>query len=221
MALLNTGAQISSILRLWVKDLSLPLYELENIVDNCIVEQAGDSVLDYEGFTEVNITSDQIPGLDLNIPLLVMSFILYHDQVPVTLGTVTLKNIIDSGCYMVVQNYPLVWKYEQQSIELAAKLESYPEEVLDVVKLFKAITVPTFQTKSVHCLSKAKNYGMKVNIMVEDKFNSKLPEGLGVQNTYTELMPGRKKVAVAIRNTSARNLTIPKATVVGNIFCAN
>ena len=56
--------------------------------------------------------------------------------------------------------------------------------------------------------------------MVENKSKSKLPEGLGVKNTYTELMPGSMKVVVAVRNTSARNLTIPKRTVVGNIFSA-
>ena len=144
MALLDTGAQISSISKLWVEDLGLPLYELENIVD---IEQAGGSVLDYEGFTEVNITSDQIPGLDLNIPLLVMSYIPYHDQVPVTLGTLTLKNIIDSEVLDGSSELSISWKYVQQSIELAAKLESNPEEVLGVAKLSKAITIPAFQTK--------------------------------------------------------------------------
>ena len=69
------------------------MYELENIVD---IEQTGGSVLDYEDFTEVNITSDQIPGLDLNIPLLVIPYIPCHDPVPVTLGILTLKNMIDS-----------------------------------------------------------------------------------------------------------------------------
>ena len=91
MTLLDTGAQISSISKLWAEDLGLPLYELENSVD---IEQAGGSVLDYECFTEVNITSDQIPGLDLNIPLLEMPYIPYQDQVPITIGT--LKNIMDS-----------------------------------------------------------------------------------------------------------------------------
>ena len=215
MALLDTGAQISSILKLWVEDLGLPLYELENIVD---IEQAGGSVLDHEGFTEVNITSYQIPGLDLNIPLLVMPHNPYHDQVLVTLWTLTLKNIIDSEVLDGSSKISTSWIYVQQNIELAAKLDSNPGEVLGIAKLSKEINIPAFQTKSVHCLSKAKNYGIKVNIMVEDKCNSKLPEGLGVQNTYTELMPGRKKVVVAIRNTSARNITIPKGTVVGNIF---
>ena len=51
MTLLDTGAQISSISKLWLEDLGLPLYELENIVD---IVQAGGSVLDYEGFIESN-----------------------------------------------------------------------------------------------------------------------------------------------------------------------
>ena len=51
--------------------------------------------LDYEGFTEVTITSDQISGPELNIPLLVVPYIPYHDQVPITLGTLTPKNIME------------------------------------------------------------------------------------------------------------------------------
>ena len=42
------------------------------------------------------------------------------------------------------------------SLELTEKLESNPEEVLGVAKLSKAITIAAFQTKGVHCLSKAK-----------------------------------------------------------------
>ena len=51
------------------------------------IEQAGGSALDHEGFTEVNITPDQILGLDLSIPIFVMPWIPYHGQVPVTLRT--------------------------------------------------------------------------------------------------------------------------------------
>ena len=93
--------------------------------------------------------------------------------------------------------------------------------MLGVAKLSKAITIPAFQTKGVNCLSEAKIYGMKVNVIGENKLESKLSEGLGVQSTYTELMPDSKKAVVAIRNISARNITIPKGTVVANIFSAN
>ena len=93
--------------------------------------------------------------------------------------------------------------------------------MLGVAKLSKAIHIPAFQTKVVHHLSIAKNYGMKVNVIVENKLDSKLLESLGVQNTYTELMPDSEKVVVAIKNISARNISIPKGTVVANIFSPN
>ena len=35
--------------------------------------QAGGSILDYEGYTEVTITSDQIPELKLSFPVLVVT----------------------------------------------------------------------------------------------------------------------------------------------------
>ena len=82
-------------------------------------------------------------------------------------------------------------------------------------------TIPAFQTKGVHCLSKAKNYDTKGNVLFENKLDSKFLEGLGVQNTCTELMPDSKKVVVVIRNISARNITIPKGTVVANICNGN
>ena len=67
----------------------------------------------------MNITSDQIPGLDLNIPLLVMPYILYHDQVSVTLGT--LKSIIGFEVLDGSSELSTSWKYVQQNVELAAK----------------------------------------------------------------------------------------------------
>ena len=166
MVLLDPAAQIPSISKQWVEYLGLPLYELENIVD---IEQADGSILDYESFTEVTIISNQISGLELNIPLLVVPYISYHDQVPITLGTLTLKNIIK-----VLENTPTLsprWKYVQQSLELTEKLETNPEEVLGVAKLSKDITILAFQTKGVHCLSKAKNCDMKVNVIVENKLD--------------------------------------------------
>ena len=63
----------------------------KNLVE---IIQAGGSTLDYDGFTEVTITSYQIPGLDLTFPVLVVSHTDYHEEVPFTLGTKTLYHIM-------------------------------------------------------------------------------------------------------------------------------
>ena len=67
MVLLDGGAQISSISKKWVEQVGLPIYQLENLVD---ILQTGGSCLDYEGYTEITITSDEIPGLSYTFPVL-------------------------------------------------------------------------------------------------------------------------------------------------------
>ena len=64
---MDGDAQISPISKKWVEQAGLPIYELENLVD---ILQAGGSCLDYEGYTEVTITSDEIPGLNYTFPVL-------------------------------------------------------------------------------------------------------------------------------------------------------
>ena len=57
-------------------------------------------------------------------------YIPYDDQVSITLGSLTLKNIME-----VLENTPTLspsWKYVQQSLELTEKVESNPEEVLGI-----------------------------------------------------------------------------------------
>ena len=62
---------------------------------------------------------------------------------------------------------------------------------------------------------------MMVNVIIEGKEDVKIPDGTEVQNTCTDLQPGRSKAPVRIRNTTVRDIVISKGTVVGNIFCAN
>ena len=217
MTLLDTGSQTSLLSKKWVNELGLPLYELEKLVD---IEEAGGSLMDYEGFTEITITSKELPELNMSIPILVVPYIPYHDQVPLTLGTLTLQHIFDSGILEKQTDLHSSWINLQKSLELKRQLEGSPDTPLGCAKMTKSLVIPAFSTKVVHCLSKAKNYNMQVNVIVEG-CNSKVPEGLEVQNSYTELMPGSKKVAVAIRNTSARNIKVSRGTVVGSIFTAN
>ena len=90
-ALLDSGSMVSTISESWVKELGLPLFPLEPLLP---IQQAGGTDLDYLGYSEVNLKSD-FPKIDLNVPLLVVPTIDYHDMVPVTLGTKTLKYLID------------------------------------------------------------------------------------------------------------------------------
>ena len=132
MVLLDGGVQISSISRKWVDERGLPVYELDDLVNMII--QAGGSILDYEGYTEVTITSDQIPELNLSFPVLVVPYQEYHDSVPLALGTKTLYHIHDSGILDRAKYLPTSWKYANEDIRLKKQLEGQPDKPLGFAK---------------------------------------------------------------------------------------
>ena len=212
MVLLDGGAQISSISKKWVEQAWLPIYELENLVD---ILQAGGSCLDYEGYTEVTITSDEIPGLNYTFPVLIVPYTEYHDYVPLTLGTKTLYYLHDSGILDTEENLPISWNYARKDIELKRKLEGQPEKPLGFAKNQKAVKRGPFQTKTFHCQAKAQTHGMTVNVIVEPLEESQLPPGLECQYSYSEIQAGSRKIAVSIRNHSQKVLKIPKGVKIG------
>ena len=68
-------------------------------------------------------------------------------------------------------------------------------------------------------MAKAKCHGMSVNVLVEPCDVSKLPPGLEVKYSYTDIAAGSSKVSV--KNNTDRTITIQKGTKIGSIFCAN
>ena len=153
MFLLDSGAQISTISKKWVQEANLPIYELENLVE---IIQAGGSILDYDGFTEVTITSDQIPSLDLTFPVLVVSHTDYHEEIPLTLGTKTLYHIYDSGILKADDKLPTNWKFTKDDVEFKKKLEGQPDKPIGFAKMSKTEKIAPNENRILHCLAKAK-----------------------------------------------------------------
>ena len=220
MVLIDGGAQISSISRKWVDEMGLPVYELENLVE---IIQAGGSILDYEGYTEVTITSDQLPELNLSFPVLVVPYQEYHDSVPLALGTKTLYHIHDSGILDKAKDLPTSWKFANEDIKLKKQLEGQPDKPLGFAKSRgkKGVKIGPNEAKEINCMAKVKSNDMSVNVLVEPCEVSKLPPGLEVQYSYTDITPGSSKVSVSVKNHTDRTITIQKGTKIGSIFCAN
>ena len=64
--------------------------------------------------------------------------------------------------------------------------------------------------------------GELINIMVQTLWteDGSLPQGLTVQNTYTELRQGSKKAVVVVRNSMAYLQTLQKKTLVARTVAA-
>ena len=87
----------------------------------------------------------------------------------------------------------------------AAARESYPSEYDEIVTIKDNETIDAFSSHVIHARMRTAHTGEGINVMtqalcVEDWF---LPQGLVVQNAYTELHSGSKNVTMVVRNSMA------------------
>ena len=62
---------------------------------------------------------------------------------------------------------------------------------------------------------------MKLNLIAEPYHNSQLPSNIQCTPSYCTLEPCSNRVTVGLRNTSARKITVPSKTIIGQIQLAN
>ena len=77
-------------------------------------------------------------------------------------------------------------------------------------------TIDAFSSHIIHVRVRTAYMGMRSNVMtqalcVEDGL---LPQGLTIQNTYTEMHSGSKNVTTVLRNSTAYSQTLRKIPVV-------
>ena len=218
VGLLDTGCQISNISKKYCDQMGLEIHEIENLVD---LEQADGSCLDYEGYVDLSLTCDLFPDMDLEIPMLVVPYTAYHDQVPVTIGTRTIGMMIDGDILQNDIDLPTNWKYAYHSIIMTRDLEKTPGKPLSKIKASKNLTIPAFSAVNMQGVVKSSGFGLNVHIVTEGNPNAKMPEGVFVHPAYTYIKPGVNKTYARLVNFTAKDKVIPKNTMFGLAYMGN
>ena len=94
--------------------------------------------------------------------------------------------------------------------------ESDPSEYYKVVTTKDTETIDAFLTNIIHARTGTAYTGEGINMMTQALCaeDGSLPQGLTVQNVYTEMCSGSKNVAVVVRNNMAYSQTLRKKTPV-------
>ena len=90
---------------------------------------------------------------------------------------------------------------------------SDPTDYDEVVITKDTETIDAFLSHVIHAKTKTAYTGVGLNVMTQAK-NGSLPQGLLIQNAYTELHSGSKNVTVAVRNGTAYPQTLRKKSPV-------
>ena len=98
-----------------------------------------------------------------------------------------------------------------------------PTEYDEVITTKESEMTDVFSSKIIHARMKTALTGVRLNVMTQALCakEGSLPQGLMIQNTYTEMCNGSKSVAIMVRHGTAYPQTLKKIIPVARVVAAN
>ena len=156
-------------------------------------------------------------------------------QIPIILGTPTIGHIINVMKETEIDALAMPWAnarvahllvvHRMTAIMVGDKfmVEPTSDDYDEVVFTWNVETIEAFSSCVVQMRVERAHSGRCINIMTQAILaeDSSLPQGLTVQNMYTELRKGSKNAVMVVRNSMAYLQTLHKKTLVARAIVAN
>ena len=226
MALLDNGVQVNTITQRYVKEHSLPVGPITNLMHSkvaCI--GLGNAYTKPLGYVIIQVQVDGVWGYDKDqIALIIPDFSNFAVRVPIILGTPTIGRVVNVMREAEMDALTMPWA-NARAAHLLAIRRMAPVKVRSDSNgghitrqdgfMMHTQKVETLEPLSSHVIPMKMTeayMGDHLNIMVQALYvqDGTLPPGLTVQNTYTELRKGSKKTVVVVQNHTAYPQTLQK-----------
>ena len=226
MALLDNGAQVNTITPKYVKEHSLLVGPITNLMGAkvaCI--GLGNAYTRPLGYVIIRVQVDGVWGYDEDqIALIILDFSKFAVRVPVILGMPTIGRVINVMKEVEMDALAMPWANARAAHLLAiqrmapVKVESDRDggciTIQDgfMMHTQKVETLEPFSSHAIPVKTMEAHEGEHLNMMVQALYNQDgtLPTGLIMQNMYTELRKGSKKAVVVVQNHTAYPQTLRK-----------
>ena len=226
IALLDNGAQINTITPKYLSDHWLQVGPITNILGTKVAYIGlGNAYTRPLGYVIIWVQVDGFQGYDEDqIALVIPDVSNYAARVPIILGTPPISCIVNvmkekeidtlatPWANARVAHFLLVCRMTTVKVGDGAAEECGPANYDQVMFTQNIETIEAFSSHIV-LVKVGKAYtGGCINIMAQalQTEDGSLPQGLTIQNTYTELQQGSKKAVVVVRNSMAYLQTLQK-----------
>ena len=220
MALLDNGTQINTITPNFVKSHSLKVGPLSDLVGRWVTcVGLGNALTWLVGYVVIQIQVDGVRGFDKDqIALVIPDLSNFVAWVSIILETPTIDCIINVIKEKEIDALAMPWVNAQVAYLIAVQCttatvedgkavtgESDPSEYDEIITTKDTEIIDAFSSHVIHARMRAAHTGEGTNVMTQALHakDGSLPQGLTVQNVYTELCSGSKNVAVLVRNSMA------------------
>ena len=204
MAMVDTRSQVSTLfnrrvlLRIWVENRGL-----------LHLNGTGGILILYMGYIEGNLIIPALPWFNEDMLYLVILDNKYGERVLDQIGALVIDHLVHLSTVISKRN--------------TVKSPNVPEYNLKGGKgkicMMMTVVIPPFATIMVKRVVTLTTYSKCVNVIVKPILG--YVDHIAMARSYGVLRPGVGKVNVCLRNHSAKQITLPKQTAVGEIAVAN
>ena len=220
-ALIDSGAQLSTMSEALVQALKLPIHKLNTLIE---AEVSRGSTIPYVGYVEARLKIPGITAMNKGSLFMVSNNSPYMNRVLIQLGTLHIREAINCATKDELDKLSTAWKTANfPPIDKNLKINE-PEfnlnKIQGHVKLTKPVTIAPFQTVHVSGLTECNQHFKRVNVIVEPDPNKDYESVIPIHG-YTMLKPGSSRVSIGLRNHSCCKVTINAKTIIAKVTAAN
>ena len=223
LALIDSGAQLSTTSESLVQALKLPIHKLNTLIE---ASASGGGVMPYVGYVKARLAIPGIAKMNKDSLFMVSNDSPYTKIVPLQIGTLHIQETLQLATKEEIKALPQAWEtvdFPPQTLMKSGILKQ-PEFDLDNVKghvrLTKSITIGPFQTIQTSGLTECKQHFKRVNVIVEPDPNKNYDTAVLI-HAYTMLKLGFSRVSISIQNLNCRQVTILAKSNFAKMTAAN
>ena len=226
MALLYNGAQVNTIILRYVSNCSLQVGPINDLMGSKVgCKGLGNAYTRPFGYMVIWVQVDGVWGYDEDqIALIIPDFSNFAARVPVILRMPTIGRVVNVMREAEMDALAMPW-VNARVAHLLSLCRMMPLEVGDgqeekldmndddqLMYTQKAESIEPFSSHIVPVKTGRAHVGECINVMVQALWtqDGSLPQGLMVQNIYTELRKGSKKAVVVVQNKTTYPQTLWK-----------
>ena len=220
-ALIDSGAQLSTISESLVTALKLPVHKLNTLIE---AEVSGGGTIPYVGYVEARLKIPGIKAMNKDSLFMVSNNSPYTERVPIQLGTLHIREAISCATDIEMNKLATAWKTAnfpplEKNLKVI-KPEFNFNQVMGHVRLTKSVTIAPFQTIRVPGLTECDQHFKRVNVLVEPDPDRSYESVIPIHGC-TVLKPGSPRVSVGLQNHSCCKITIAAKSIVAKVTAAN
>ena len=234
MALLDNGVQVNTIMPRYVKECSLPMGPITDLMGAKVACMGlGNAYTRPLGYIIIWVQVDGVWGYDEDqIALIIPDFSNFAVRVPIILGTPTIGRVVNIMKEAEMDALAMPWA-NARAAHLLAIRRMVPIKVESdcdggcitrqdgfMMCTQNVETLEPFSSHVIPIKMMETHMGKCINVMVQALHDQDgtLPPGLTIQNTYTKLRKGSKKVVVVVQNHTAYPQTLWKKMPVARVI---